>query len=116
MTTEMTRIKTEPLLPQEWAGSYFIGEEEIEAVTRVLSARSPFRFYNHDLQHYADQVKDIFKERLGRKHAILVNSSTRTLAMAIAAADIGPNDEVLLPSYLWVACLSSIVRISSIPR
>jgi dTDP-4-amino-4,6-dideoxygalactose transaminase len=114
MATEM--IKTETLLPQEWSGSYFIGEEEIEAVNRVLLARSPFRFYGHDLQHYADRAEDIFRKRLGRKHAVLVNSGTGALSVAMAAADVGPGDEVLLPGYLWVACLASIVRAGGIPR
>lgn len=109
-------VEEQVLLPNEWPGSYFIGEEEIEAVNRVLLARSPFRFYGHDLQHYADRVEDIFRERLGRKHAVLVNSGTGALSVAMAAADVGPGDEVLLPGYLWVACLASVVRAGGIPR
>ena len=104
------------LLPYEWPGSYFIGEEEIEAVTKVLLARSPFRFYGHDLQHYADRAEAYFCERLGRKHALLVNSGTGALAIAMAAADVGPGDEVILPGYMWVACLSSVIRAGAIPR
>jgi 8-amino-3,8-dideoxy-alpha-D-manno-octulosonate transaminase len=104
------------MLPNEWPGSYFIGEEEIEAVNRVLVARSPFRFYGHDLQHYADRTEDLFKERLGRKHALVVSSGTAALHVAMAAADVGPGDDVLLPGYLWVACLTSIVRAGGIPR
>lgn len=114
MTTTETAIQ--PLLPQEWPGSYFIGEEEIDNVSRVLTARSPFRFYGHDLQHYADQVEAMYRERLGRKHAVLVSSGTGALHVAMAAADIGPGDEVLLPGFLWIACLTSIVRAGGIPR
>lgn len=40
MATE-TRTE-EALLPYEWPGSYYIGEEEIEAVNKVLRARSPY--------------------------------------------------------------------------
>lgn len=116
MTIETINTETETLMPQEWPGSYYIGDEEIEAVTRVLMARSPFRFYGHDLQHYADRVEGMFRERLGRKHAVLVNSGTSALNVAMAAADIGPGDEVLLPGFLWVACLASIVRSGGIPR
>lgn len=43
MTTEP--LFDEALLPYEWPGSYYIGEEEIEAVNKVLLARSPYRFY-----------------------------------------------------------------------
>jgi 8-amino-3,8-dideoxy-alpha-D-manno-octulosonate transaminase len=109
-------ITEEALMPYEWPGSFFIGEEEIDAVTKVLLARSPYRFYGHDLQHYADQVEDFYRARLGRKHAVLVNSGTGALSVAIAAADVGPGDEVLMPGYLWVACLSAVVRAGGIPR
>jgi dTDP-4-amino-4,6-dideoxygalactose transaminase len=81
-----------------------------------LLARSPYRFYGHDLQHYADQVEDFYRARLGRKYAVLVNSGTGALSVAIAAADVGPGDEVLMPGYLWVACLSAVVRAGGIPR
>ncbi len=109
-------VTEEALLPYEWPGSYFIGEEEIEAVTKVLLARSPFRFYGHDLQHYADQVEEFFRQRLGRKHALAVNSGTSALSIAMASVDVGPGDEVLMPGYLWVACISSVVRAGAIPR
>src|SRR5260370_28349288 len=106
----------EALLPYEWPGSYFIGEEEIENVTKVLLARSPYRYYGHDLEHFADKVEDFYKKRLGRKFAVLVNSGTAALSVAIAAADVGPGDEVLLPGYFWVACVSAVVRAGAIPR
>ncbi len=109
-------VAEEALLPYEWPGSYFIGEEEIEAVNRVLLARSPYRFYGHDLQHYADKVEEFYRQRLGRKNAVLVNSGTGALSVAVMAADVGPGDEVLMPGYLWVACLSSVVRAGGIPR
>ena len=76
----MPAVSEETLLPYEWPGSYFIGEEEIDAVTKVLLAKSPYRFYGHDLQHYADQVEDFYRARLGRKNAVLVNSGTGALA------------------------------------
>jgi 8-amino-3,8-dideoxy-alpha-D-manno-octulosonate transaminase len=106
----------EALMPYEWPGSYFIGEEEIENVNKVLLARSPYRFYGHDLQHYADKVEDYFRQRLGRKHAVLVNSGTGALSTAMMAADVGPGDEVLVPGYMWVACVSAVVRCGGIPR
>jgi 8-amino-3,8-dideoxy-alpha-D-manno-octulosonate transaminase len=112
----METMPEEVLLPYEWPGSYFIGEEEIEAVNKVLLARSPYRFYGHDLQHYADQVEDFFRRRLGRKYAVLVNSGTGALSTAMMAADVGPGDEILVPGYMWVACISAIVRCGAIPR
>jgi len=104
------------LLPYEWPGSYFIGEEEMDAVGKVLHARSLFRYYGHDLQHYADRVEAFYRERLGRRYAIAVNSGTAALVVALAAADVGPGDEVLLPGYLWVSCISAVCQLGAIPR
>ncbi|MCC7209822.1 MAG: aminotransferase class I/II-fold pyridoxal phosphate-dependent enzyme, partial [Anaerolineae bacterium] len=104
------------LLTPEWPGSYVMGEDELQHVANVLTARSPFRFYGHDVQHYADKVEDFFRRYLGREHALLVNSGTAALSIAMAAAEIGPGDEVLVPGYCWVACFSAIVRAGAIPR
>lgn len=106
----------EALLMPEWPGSYVMGEDDIQHVANVLMARSPFRFYGHDLQHYADKVEDYFRAYLGREHTLLVNSGTAALSIALTAAQIGPGDEVLVPGYCWVACFSAIVRAGAIPR
>ena len=106
----------EPLIPYEWPGSYYLGDEEIAAAASVLKARSPFRFYGHDLQGYADLLEKAYCERLGRKYALAVNSGTSALSLAMSALGIGPGDEVLLPGYLWVSCLAAIIRAGAIPR
>jgi dTDP-4-amino-4,6-dideoxygalactose transaminase len=105
-----------PLLPYEWPGSYVLGDEEVAAVSDVLRARSPFRFYGHDLQHYADRLEAAYRRRLGRRHCLAVNSGTSALAIAMGMLDVGPGDEVLVPGYLWVSCLAAVVRAGAIPR
>ena len=109
-------MSEKPLLPYEWPGSYYIGEEEIEAVNNVLLARSPFRFYGPDLQHTVEQLEAAYRKRLGRAFALAVNSGTAALSIALNAMDVGPGDEVLLPGYLWVSCISAVVRAGAIPR
>ena len=52
----------------------------------------------------------------GHKHALGVNSGSAALHIALAAFGVGPGDEVLVPGYLWVACLSAIVRTGAIPK
>jgi dTDP-4-amino-4,6-dideoxygalactose transaminase len=106
----------EQLIPYEWPGSYFLGEEELQAATAVLRARSLYRFYGHDLQRCCESLEKAYCARLGRKHAIAVSSGTAALSVAMGALGIGPGDEVLVPGYLWVSCLSAIVRLGAIPR
>lgn len=106
----------EPLIPYEWPGTHFYGQEELRAAADVLAARSPFRYYGHHLKGYAERLEAAFCERLGRKFALAVNSGTAALSIAMSAAGIGPGDEVLLPGYLWVSCLAAVVRAGAIPR
>ena len=104
------------LLPYEWPGSYYLGEEELANVAQVLKARSPFRFYGHDLQHFADRLEEAYRQRLGRNHALAVNSGTSALSIAMGALGLGPGDEVLVPGYFWVSCASAVVRAGAVPR
>jgi dTDP-4-amino-4,6-dideoxygalactose transaminase len=104
------------LIPYEWPGSYFLGDEELNAVAEVLRARSPFRFYGHDPRSYADRLDRAYCERMGRKYALAVNSGSADLSLAMSAIGIGPGDELLLPGYLWVSCVSAVVRAGAIPK
>lgn len=108
-------VRTDPL-PWELPGAHYIGEEEMELVGRVVRARSPFRFYGPDPQHMVDTLEHEWCETFGHKHALGVSSGTAALAIAMAALDVGPGDEVLIPGYLWVSCVSAVVRSGAIPR
>lgn len=114
-TTENEKENRE-LIPYEWPGSYYFGEEELEAVTDVVRARSPYRYYGHDLKRYADRLEAAYCQRLRRKYALAVGSGTAALSVAMGALGIGPGDEVLVPGYMWVSCVGVIVRAGGIPR
>lgn len=104
------------LLPYEWPGSYYMGEEELANVTKVLRGRSPFRFYGHDVQHFAQRLEYAYRQRLGRSHALAVSSGTAALSIAMGSLGLGPGDEILLPGYFWVSCVAAVVRAGAVPR
>ena len=108
-------VRTKPL-PWELPGAHWIGDEELELVSRVVRARSPFRFYGPDLQHMVDTLEKECGAPFGHKHALGVSSGTAALSIAMSALEIGPGDEVLDPGYLWVSCVSAVVRAGAIPR
>ena len=110
-----TPVRTKPL-PWELPGAHWMGKEEERLVARVARAQSPFRFYGLDPQHMADKLEAEFRKRFGRRHALGVSSATAGLHIALAALGLGPGDEVLLPGYFWVSCVSAIVRLGAIPR
>lgn len=47
-----------PLLAPEWPASYSIGAEELENVTKTLTAQSPARNYGHNAQRFAERVEE----------------------------------------------------------
>jgi len=103
-------------LPQEWPGIHYFGEEEVKAVTRVIRAQSPFRFYGPDFQHETEKFEQEFADYIGVRHCLAVSHGTAALQVAIAAMGVGPGDEVLVPGYFWVSTVGAIVRSGAIPR
>ena len=56
-----------------------------------------------------------FAERVRRKHAVAVCNGSAALEAAVAALDIGPGDEVLMPTFTIISCASAITRLGAIP-
>lgn len=56
-----------------------------------------------------------FAVRHGVKHAIAVTSATTGLHLALAALDIGPGDEVIVPAFTWVATANVVVYCGATP-
>lgn len=112
----MDTIKDRTLeLPQEWPGALHYDEQEVEAVTRVVRAQSPFRFYGLDFQHEVEKLEKELAEYIDVKYCVAVSHGTAALQCAMAAMGVGPGDEVLLPGYFWVSTVSAVVRAGAIP-
>ena len=56
-----------------------------------------------------------FSHRHGVKHAIATTSCTTALHLSLVALDIGPGDEVILPSFTWVATANVVVHCGATP-
>jgi dTDP-4-amino-4,6-dideoxygalactose transaminase len=56
-----------------------------------------------------------FAARHGVKHAIAVTSATTGLHLGLAALDIGPGDEVIVPAFTWVATANVVVYCGAMP-
>ena len=55
------------------------------------------------------------KDKYGFEHAYLVPSGTAALEMGAMLANIGPGDEVILPSYTFSSTVNSIVIFGAVP-
>ena len=54
-------------------------------------------------------------EYVGSKHCLTTASGTAALHMALAAVDIGPGDEVIVPAYTFLATASCVLHQMAIP-
>jgi dTDP-4-amino-4,6-dideoxygalactose transaminase len=64
---------------------------------------------------YVKGFEEDFAKYIGTKHAIGVNTGTAALHIALAALDIGPGDEVIVPPFTFIATASSIIHNNAIP-
>ena len=106
-------VRAEPM-PRE-RGVAYVGAEERQAVSDVLGARSLFRYYGHDLQRKVEQFERRFATLLNVRHAVGVSSGTAALRTALAALDVGPGDEVIVPAVTFIASVNAVVVQGAVP-
>jgi len=53
---------------------------------------------------FVDQFEENFASYVGARHAIAVSSGTAALHLALAALDIQPGDEIIMPTFTMIAC------------
>ena len=90
-----------------------IGEEEIEAVVKVM--RSGPLTNALGAGPMVTQFEKKFAKFAGVKHAIAVNTGTAALHSAIVAAGVQQGDEVILPSFTFVATAEAVVMAGGKP-
>lgn len=93
---------------------YRIGQEEIDAVKRVIDSKIFFKVNGGELQettHVHEEMNKIF----GTKHSIFMTSGHAALTSALIAMGIGPGDQVIVPAYTYIASAMAIVAAGAIP-
>jgi len=57
----------------------------------------------------------MISEYIGTKHCLVYNSGTSALHAALAAHNIGPGDEVIVPSFTFIATANSVLFVGATP-
>ncbi len=92
-------------------GPQFYDEEEEQGLLEVLRSRSPFRRAGGKVA----QFEQAYAAHIGAKFALGVTSGTTALYAAMAALEVGPGDEVILPAWNWYADYDVIVLSGALP-
>ncbi|AJM91418.1 DegT/DnrJ/EryC1/StrS family aminotransferase [Nitrosopumilus piranensis] len=91
-----------------------LGKEELSAVTSVVKSgglTSASKNGGKNVQEFEKLVKDFVKI----KYAVSVNSGTAALQAALYALDIKQGDEVIVPSFTFVASANAIASTGAKP-
>ena len=86
-----------------------VGEEEIEAVAETL--RSGWLTSGPR----AEELERRFAEYVGARHAVALSSGTAAMHLSLAAAGVGPGDEVITTPITWPATANVIVHVGARP-
>jgi dTDP-4-amino-4,6-dideoxygalactose transaminase len=99
-------------------GYYWIGKEEEKELLDLIRARYLFRYGDEKDPSFKHRVKTLEEEvsrGFGAGYALAVSSGTAALIVAMAAAGIGPGDEVIVPGYTFIASMSSVITCNAVP-
>lgn len=99
-------------------GFEFFGKEEIKEVQDVLDTGILMR-YGFDGPRKgiwkAKELEEAVCNTFGCAHAQLVSSGTAALTTAMSALGIGYGDEVIVPSFTFVASFEAVISVGAIP-
>jgi 8-amino-3,8-dideoxy-alpha-D-manno-octulosonate transaminase len=101
--------------PREYPGAHWFDAEEERAVHDVIRKGAPFRHYGINTPRYVTAFESAACDYYGVRHALAVNSGTGALITAVTALGIGPGCEVIVPAFMWIATVTSVVNANAIP-
>jgi perosamine synthetase len=64
---------------------------------------------------FVQRFEEAMASTVGRKHGIAVSNGTVALETAIAALDLVPGDQVIMPTFTIISCAAAIVRCGCVP-
>lgn len=85
--------------------------EELLGVVREVAERGAFT-----LGHHVEDFERDFAAHCETDFAIGVSSGTDALALALRALEIGPGDEVILPTNSFIATAEAVTAVGATPR
>ena len=99
-------------------GFELFGDKEREEVNKVLDTGVLMRYGFDGMrkgQWKALELETALAHRMGTQHAQVVSSGTAALTVAMASAGVGAGDEVILPTFTFVASFEAVLALGAVP-
>ena len=97
---------------------YRIGNEEADEVRKVIDNKQMFRVGDPAGGHLQEVVRfeQEWAQTIGTEYSLLLSGGgTAGLLCGLAAMEIGPGDEVIVPAYTWMATATCVLAAGAIP-
>ncbi|HYM10768.1 MAG TPA: DegT/DnrJ/EryC1/StrS family aminotransferase, partial [Bryobacterales bacterium] len=109
-------VREKPLRATFFGPEYYDDKERAQLI-EVVETRRPFRWYGPGSEPPKKVLtfEQEFAARMGRRYALAVTSGTAALHTAVAALEVGPGDEVILPAWTWHSSYNAIVLAGALP-
>ncbi|MDQ3702772.1 MAG: DegT/DnrJ/EryC1/StrS family aminotransferase [Chloroflexota bacterium] len=101
--------------PPSDRGAAYIGAAEKAAVLDVLESQALFRYGHERLRHRTEQFEAKLRALTGAQYAVGVSSGTAALRVGLAALDVGPGDEVIVPAVTFIASPNAVIAQGAVP-
>ncbi|MBF0586202.1 DegT/DnrJ/EryC1/StrS family aminotransferase [Prosthecochloris sp. N3] len=96
-------------------GAELIGHEELAEIQRLFDARH-VNLYRYGPGNFtARELEARFAEVMGVRYAHAVSSGTAAIHCALAAAGVGPGDEVIITAWTFIAPVEAISALGAVP-
>jgi len=86
-----------------------LGKEELKAVEKVFESK--WLGMGKETQAFEKE----FAEKVGAKYALTTNSCTSALFISMKVLDIGPGDEVIIPTIHFIGAANAIIACGATP-
>tara|TARA_R110002033_G_C3848695_1_gene235463 strand:- start:41 stop:1249 length:1209 start_codon:yes stop_codon:yes gene_type:complete len=99
-------------------GFELFGDRERKQVNDVLDSGVLMRYGFDGMRngHWkAKELEQALEKRMQVNHAQLVSSGTAALTVALACAKVGAGDEVILPTFTFVASFEAVLSVGAVP-
>ncbi len=93
---------------------YMMGQEEIDAVARVINSGKLFKVNDGPFQETKNFEKEMC-EKMDVSHTLLMTSGHAALESALVGLGLGPGDEVIVPAYTYIATAMAVVATGAMP-
>jgi dTDP-4-amino-4,6-dideoxygalactose transaminase len=91
---------------------YRMGQEEVQAVQRVITEKKLWRYFN---ESEANNLEQELGELVKSQHVLVTSSGTAALISGLTVLGIGQGDEVIVPAYTFVATAFAVLATGAIP-